>query len=83
MAAHATYTENAAPAAIDAALTVSDVDSANLTGATVSITGNFHSGEDTLGFTDQNGINGVLQQRRFDTDLAAPALPTTRRRCAR
>jgi heme-binding NEAT domain protein len=54
-----TYTENGPAAAIDTALTVGDVDSANLTGATVSITGNFHSGEDTLGFVDQNGIHGV------------------------
>ena len=52
------YTENQAPAAIDAALTVSDVDSTNLSGATVSITGNFHSGEDVLGFTDQGSIHG-------------------------
>ena len=52
------YTENQAATAIDAALTASDVDSANLTGATVSITGNFASGEDVLGFTTQNGITG-------------------------
>ena len=52
------YTENQAPAAIDTVLTVSDVDNANLSGATVSITGNFHSGEDVLGFSDQNGIHG-------------------------
>ena len=51
-------TENQAAAAIDTALTASDVDSANLTGATVSITGNFVSGQDVLGFTTQNGITG-------------------------
>ncbi len=51
------YTENDAATAIDATLTVSDVDSANLTGATVSITGGFASG-DVLGFVTQNGISG-------------------------
>ena len=52
------YTENHAPAAIDAALTLSDVDSATLGSATVQISGNFVAGEDVLGFTDQNGIHG-------------------------
>src|SRR6185437_11658635 len=52
------YTENQAAAAIDALLTASDVDSTNLTGATVSITGNFASGQDVLGFTTQSGISG-------------------------
>ncbi|WP_083714930.1 beta strand repeat-containing protein [Bradyrhizobium brasilense] len=52
------YTENQAATAIDTALTVSDVDSANLTGAMVSITGNFAAGQDFLGFTNQNGITG-------------------------
>ncbi|MEO6841518.1 MAG: VCBS domain-containing protein [Bradyrhizobium sp.] len=52
------YIENQAPAAIDAALTLSDVDSATLGSATVQISGNFVAGEDVLGFTDQNGIHG-------------------------
>ncbi|UPK25389.1 VCBS domain-containing protein [Bradyrhizobium sp. 195] len=52
------YTEGQATTAIDMALIVSDVDSTNLTGATVSITGNFASGQDVLGFTNQNGIIG-------------------------
>jgi VCBS repeat-containing protein len=52
------YTENHAPAAIDAALTLSDVDSATLGSATVQISGNFVAGEDVLGFTDKNGIHG-------------------------
>ena len=52
------YTENQAATAIDTAITVSDVDSANLAGATVQITGNFVSGQDVLGFANQNGIAG-------------------------
>ena len=45
--------------AIDPALTVSDVDSPMLHGATVSITSNLSSG-DVLGFTNQNGISGTF-----------------------
>jgi VCBS repeat-containing protein len=52
------YTENQAATALDTAITVSDVDSANLAGATVQITSNFVSGQDVLGFTNQNGIAG-------------------------
>jgi VCBS repeat-containing protein len=52
------YTENQAATAIDTAITVSDVDSANLAGATVQITGNFVFGQDVLGFANQNGIAG-------------------------
>jgi Ca2+-binding RTX toxin-like protein len=51
------YTENATTA-IDSAITVSDVDSANLVSATVSITSGFASAQDTLAFTNQNGITG-------------------------
>jgi hypothetical protein len=52
------YTENQAATAIDPAITVSDVDNANLASATVQITGNYVNGEDVLGFTNQNGITG-------------------------
>ncbi|MCE6981523.1 type I secretion C-terminal target domain-containing protein, partial [Pseudomonas frederiksbergensis] len=52
------YTENQAATAINSTLTVTDVDSSNLTGATVSITGNFAAGQDVLAFTNQNGITG-------------------------
>jgi hypothetical protein len=52
------YTENAAATAIDPGLTVTDADNADLTGATVAITGNFASGEDVLAFANQLGITG-------------------------
>ena len=52
------YTENAGAVAVDSGLTVTDSDSANLTGATVTISANYASGEDTLSFTNQNGITG-------------------------
>ncbi|HEX9366462.1 MAG TPA: hypothetical protein VF921_07535 [Vicinamibacterales bacterium] len=43
---------------VDAGLTVTDADSPTLASATVSITANFVTGEDVLGFTNQNGITG-------------------------
>ncbi len=48
-----------APAtAIDGSVTVADVDSTNVTGATVQIITGFASGEDVLGFTDTATIKG-------------------------
>ncbi len=52
------YTENDASTTIDSALTVTDADSPNLTGGSVSITAGFANGQDVLGFTTQNGISG-------------------------
>ena len=52
------YTENAAATAIDPAVTVTDVDSANMTGAIVTISANYVNGQDVLAFTNQLGITG-------------------------
>lgn len=52
------YSEDQLPAAIAPSIAVSDVDTANLNGATVAITGNFSASEDVLGFTNQNNITG-------------------------
>lgn len=60
-AGNAAWIENATPSAavvIDAALALADVDDANLTGATVSITGGFQSAQDVLGFTNAGTISG-------------------------
>ncbi|MEO8381418.1 MAG: Ig-like domain-containing protein, partial [Acidobacteriota bacterium] len=54
------YTENQVATAIDTTITVTDPDTANMASATVQITGNYVNGEDVLGFTTQNGINGVF-----------------------
>ncbi|MDZ7950300.1 beta strand repeat-containing protein [Nostoc sp. DedQUE09] len=51
------YTENTTTV-IDSGITVSDLDSDNLASATVSITNGFVSAQDTLAFTNQNGITG-------------------------
>ena len=52
------YTENATTA-VDAAVTVTDADSANMVSATVTMTTNYANGEDSLLFTTQNGISGT------------------------
>ena len=52
------YAGNGAALAIDTGLTVTDADNTSLTGATISITTNFASGQDVLGFTNQLGITG-------------------------
>ena len=57
-AGSAAYSENQAPAVIDGGLGITDVDSANLVGGTVAITGNFVSGQDVLAFANQGGITG-------------------------
>jgi len=49
--------QQATPPFVDAAITVSDIDSPNLTGATVKISSGFLAG-DQLNFTDQHGITG-------------------------
>jgi lipopolysaccharide export system protein LptA len=53
-----TYTAGSAAVALDPAMTVVDIDSPNLTGASVSIGVGFVSGTDTLAYTNANGIAG-------------------------
>ena len=52
------YTEGDGDKAINATITATDADSANLTTATVSITAGFSSGQDILAVVTQNGISG-------------------------
>jgi hypothetical protein len=49
------YTENGVAAAINGGITVSDVDNTTLSTATVSITGNFQSGQDVLALSGTYG----------------------------
>ncbi|RDK06113.1 hypothetical protein DN412_33040, partial [Cupriavidus lacunae] len=48
------------PVAIDSGITVSDLDNTTLASATVAITGNFHSGEDVLAFTNNPATMGNI-----------------------
>jgi hypothetical protein len=52
------YTEGDGAQLIDTGLTVTDPDSANISGATVRIASNFVSADDGLSFTDKLGITG-------------------------
>lgn len=52
------YTENNGAQAIDNTITITDVENDDIVSASVSISANYQSGEDALGFTDQNGITG-------------------------
>ncbi len=52
------YTENGSPIGITSNLGINDIDDVNIESATISITGNFTSGEDILAFTNQPGITG-------------------------
>ncbi|MFO1312326.1 MAG: Ig-like domain-containing protein [Burkholderiales bacterium] len=53
-----TYTEGQPPASLVTSAAITDVDSANLVGATVQITGNYASGEDVLSYASALGITG-------------------------
>lgn len=54
------YTENDAAKAVNAALTVADIDNGTLTSATVTITANFQSGADVLAFTNDSTSMGDI-----------------------
>ena len=47
------------PVAVDAGVTVSDLDNTTLASATVKITGNFEAGEDVLGFTNTSADGNI------------------------
>jgi VCBS repeat-containing protein len=52
------YTENDAPVTVASGITVADVDNANLSSATVTIT-NYVAGQDTLAFTNSAGMGNI------------------------
>ncbi|WP_224742345.1 hypothetical protein, partial [Cysteiniphilum sp. SYW-8] len=52
------YTENDSATVIDNTITINDVDDTNLESATISITGNFATGQDVLGFANTANITG-------------------------
>ena len=52
------YTENQAATALSPALTVTDPDNTNLTGASAQITGNYVTGQDVLAFATLGSITG-------------------------
>jgi VCBS repeat-containing protein len=52
------YPAQSPPTAVTSTLTISDDDDSAMSGATVSITAGLSADDDTLSFTDQNGITG-------------------------
>lgn len=52
------FVEGDGPTVVDAGLTITDADTANLTSATVAITANYDDEEDVLDFTDGDDITG-------------------------
>ena len=62
------YTENNPATPVTVSITASDVDNANLSGATVRITGNYQSGQDVLAFTNTAGHHGLLERGHRDAD---------------
>ncbi len=50
------YTEGAGPVSITSTITATDADDVSLSGATVTVSGNYQNGEDVLSFTSANGI---------------------------
>jgi hypothetical protein len=53
------FAEGDAATAVSTAITVTDADAEDITDASISITGNYQSAEDTLAFVNQNGITGT------------------------
>ena len=53
------YTEGDGAQVIDAALTIGDVDTANIASATITLSAGFVSAEDVLAFTNTAAITGV------------------------
>jgi hypothetical protein len=66
------YAENSGAVAIDKGISVKDVDSANLTGATIALDSALP--EDILSFTNQNGITGTFNAGVLTLSGSAPLI---------
>ncbi|HEY3402304.1 MAG TPA: DUF2341 domain-containing protein, partial [Ohtaekwangia sp.] len=66
------YSESQAATIITATTTVADVDNANLTSATIQITGNYANGEDVLAFTNAFSITGSFNAATGTMTLTGP-----------
>ena len=67
------YTENDPGTAIDTTITIADPDSADLTGATVQITGSYVSGQDVLALPMQPGVTASFDPPTGRLTLAGTA----------
>ncbi|HEX6223076.1 MAG TPA: DUF2341 domain-containing protein, partial [Chryseolinea sp.] len=78
-----TFNEGAAAAVITGSTTITDVDHANLVGATVQITSNYAPAEDVLTFTAAGGITGVYDPATGTMQLSGSASVTNYRNAIR
>ena len=70
------YTENDPASAINPTLTVGDVDNTTLAAATVTISGNFQSGEDVLAFVNNNAATfGNIQVDSYSGGVLSLSSP--------
>ena len=67
------YTENDGAVAVDASVTITDVDNATLSSVTVSITAGFVAGEDALAFAGTARIEGAVSGNGQTVTLTAAA----------
>ena len=67
------YTEGSPAVNVTSAITVQDVDNANLAGGTVRISGGYQSSEDLLNFSTQNGITGSWSTFAGTMTLTGPS----------
>ncbi|NGZ06273.1 MAG: DUF4347 domain-containing protein, partial [Magnetococcales bacterium] len=72
-AAPLSYSEGDGLVVVDSAITLSDVDDTQITGAVVQIIGNHHADQDQLLFTDQSGITGTWDATTGTLTLAGTA----------
>ena len=63
------YTENDGSQVVTSSLTLNDFDDINLESATISISGNYQAGEDTLAFTDTASIAGIWNEATGELTL--------------
>ncbi|MFL0770880.1 MAG: Ig-like domain-containing protein, partial [Prochlorococcus sp.] len=67
------YTENSGDVRIEPELTIADPDDNNIESASIQISSNFLNSEDTLEFTDANGISGSWDSSRGTLSLSGSA----------
>jgi autotransporter-associated beta strand protein len=67
---NATFTALAGPIVIDNLITIADLDSASITGASIAISANFTVGQDVLAFTNTANITGVYNAANGTLALA-------------
>ncbi|MCP1319268.1 DUF4347 domain-containing protein [Halomonas sp. 707B3] len=67
------FTEDGGAVVIDGSFTLSDVDTADMNGATITISDGFQAGQDTLSFTNQNGITGSYNSATGELTLTGTA----------